>query len=167
MQFTVEKKQEFRIIGRSCPLSKRLEENFQRIPQEWDRALEDGTLGHLSELMDQSLQGLLGVSIHNEKEWKYFIAVSSADRKNDFEEYEIPPATWAVFCGRGTNKSLQELERRVITEWLPASGYEYAEIPDIEVYKRADPNDAVYEYWLPVIKGTGHKSKNTCDSMEG
>lgn len=48
--------------------------------------------------------------------------------------------------------SLQELERRVITEWLPTSGYEYAEIPDIEVYIKADPKDAIYEYWLPVVK---------------
>lgn len=43
-------------------------------------------------------------------------------------------------------------ERRVITERLPASGYEYAEIPDIEVYIKADPKDAIYEYWLPVVK---------------
>ena len=38
------------------------------------------------------------------------------------------------------------------TEWLPTSGYEYAEIPDIEVYIKADPKDAIYEYWLPVVK---------------
>ena len=47
---------------------------------------------------------------------------------------------------------MQELERRVITEWLPASGYGYTEIPDIEVYIKADPKDAIYEYWLPVVK---------------
>ena len=35
------------------------------------------------------------------------------------ENYVIPPATWAIFSGRGTNISLQNLERRVITEWLP------------------------------------------------
>ena len=39
----------------------------------------------------------------------------------------------------------------MITEWLPSSGYEYAEIPDVEVYLKADPNDCEYEYWLPVI----------------
>ena len=30
--------------------------------------------------------------------------------------------------------------------------YEYAEIPDIEVYIKADPKDTIYEYWLPVVK---------------
>ena len=70
----------------------------------------------------------------------------------NFEEYHIGSATWAIFSGHGTNRTLQELQRRVITEWLPTSGYEYANIPDIEVYLKADPNDAIYEYWLPIIK---------------
>lgn len=152
MNFKIEEKAAFRIIGLSCPLSRELEENFAIIPHEWDTALENGTLSRLHALMNQKPDGLLGVSIHNTKEWKYLIAVSSSKTDFCFEEYEIPAATWAVFSGRGTNVSLQNLERRVITEWLPTSGYDYAEIPDIEVYIKADPNDAIYEYWLPVIK---------------
>ncbi|XCP84381.1 AraC family transcriptional regulator [Roseburia hominis] len=152
LNFKIETKKEFRIIGKRCPLSHVLEENFSRIPHEWDAALANGTLTQLGAHMNQSPQGLLGVSVHHTEEWKYFIAVSSSDTDATFEEYRIPAATWAVFSGRGTNVSLQNLERRVITEWLPASGYRYAEIPDIEVYLKADPNDAVYEYWLPVIR---------------
>ena len=113
---------------------------------------ENATLAKLYGIMNDKPEGLLGVSVHNEKEWKYFIAVSSTEDSDTFEHYHIPVATWAVFSGRGTNVSLQELERRVITEWLPTSGYEYAEIPDIEVYIKADPKDAIYEYWLPVVK---------------
>lgn len=60
-----------------------------------------------------------------------------------------------MFSGHGTNKDLQELERRIIVEWLPTSGYQYAQIPDIEVYIQADPNDTIYEYWLPIIKKQG------------
>lgn len=143
MNFKIETKEAFRIVGKSCPLSKVLEENFARIPYEWDTALENGTLSKLYELMNDKPEGLLGVSVHNEKEWKYFIAVSSAENSDSFEQYDIPVATWAIFSGRGTNVSLQDLERRVITEWLPTSGYEYAEIPDIEVYIKADPKDAI------------------------
>ena len=152
MNFRIETKEAFRIVGKSCPISKVLEENFARIPHEWDSALENGTLAKLYGIMNDKPEGLLGVSVHNEKEWKYFIAVSSTEDSDNFEQYNIPVATWAVFSGRGTNVSLQELERRVITEWLPTSGYEYAEIPDIEVYIKADPKDAIYEYWLPVVK---------------
>lgn len=52
--------------------------------------------------------------------------------ENDFEEYLIDKATWAIFSGQRTNKSIQELQRRVITEWLPTSGYKYANIPDLK-----------------------------------
>ena len=159
LNFKVVTKEAFQILGRSCPLSKVIEENFAAIPHEWDTALKDGTLSALSSFIKQQPRGLLGVSVHNEKEWKYFIAVSTAERNHHFEKYEIPAATWAIFSGRGTNRSLQNLERQVITEWLPASGYDYAEIPDIEVYIQADPNDAIYEYWLPVVK---KEDKNGC-----
>ena len=152
MNYKIEQKESFQILGKSCPLSKVLDENFAAIPHEWDKALENGTLSELYSFMNKQPNGLLGVSVHNEEEWKYFIAVSSTEDSDNFEQYHIPVATWAVFSGRGTNVSLQELERRVITEWLPTSGYEYAEIPDIEVYIKADPKDAIYEYWLPVVK---------------
>ena len=73
-------------------------------------------------------------------------------KKDDtFEEYWIPACKWAIFEGQGTNHSLQQLEKRIITEWLPTSGFTYANSPDIEVYIKADPQEAVYEYWIPII----------------
>ena len=47
LQFRIEEKEAFRILGRSCPLSKELTENFQRIQAVWDAALADGTLARL------------------------------------------------------------------------------------------------------------------------
>lgn len=75
---------------------------------------------------------------------------SLTNTKDEFEEYTIPASKWAVFTGSGTNTSLQELERRVITEWLPFSGFEYGNAPDIEHYIQANPNNAEYEYWLSI-----------------
>lgn len=152
LNYKIVKKEHFRITGRSCPLSEILEENFKQIPNEWNEALANGTLEQLTNIMDQESYALLGVSIHHQDDWRYMIAVKSNEINDEFDDYIIPAATWAVFSGQGTNQSLQELEKHVITEWLPTSGYQYAEIPDIEVYIRADPTDAIYEYWLPVIK---------------
>lgn len=151
LDFRLEKRDGFRILGISSPLFRELERNFERIPGRWDQALKDGTLDKLLSLMDGEPSGLMGVSVHYLEDWRYLIAVSSSKSAEGMEAYEFPPASWAVFSGKGTNKSLQELELRVITEWLPSSGYVYADIPDIEVYLKADPNDCVYEYWLPVI----------------
>ena len=66
--------------------------------------------------------------------------------------YSSPTAMWAIFPGSGTGRSIQELERRIVTEWLPTSGYEFTEGPDIEVYFEPDPQNTSYEVWIPVRK---------------
>ncbi|WP_338056064.1 GyrI-like domain-containing protein [Thermanaerosceptrum fracticalcis] len=42
----------------------------------------------------------------------------------------------------------------MVTEWLPTSGYEYADAPDIEVYTDGDQQSPTYrsEVWLPIVK---------------
>lgn len=59
---------------------------------------------------------------------------------------------WAIFPGKGTGKSIQELEERIVTEWLPTSGYEFTQGPDVEVYFDPDPNNTQYEVWIPIKK---------------
>jgi len=153
MNYRIEKKDAFRIIGVSQPLDKEIEKNFAVVPQMWQEAALNGTIQRLAGMMDTAPMGLLGVSACNDVEqWKYFIAVSSTKETTEFEEYIIPAATWAIFAGAGTNQTMQELEQRIVTEWLPTSGYEYANAPDVEVYLNADPQNAQYEVWIPVIK---------------
>ena len=153
MNYRIETREAFRIVGLSAPLDKEIENNFMVVPQMWQEASVNGTIQKLAGMMDTSLRGLLGVSACNDEEqWKYFIAVSSTKTSEEFEEYTVPSSTWAIFSGTGTNQSIQELEQRIITEWLPTSGYEYANAPDIEVYLNPDPLNAQYEVWIPVVK---------------
>lgn len=153
MNYRIETKESFRIIGVSRPLEKEIENNFMVVPDMWQNAVTNGTVQKLAALMDTPPMGLLGVSVcNNEEQWKYFIAVSSTKTSDEFEEYLIPASTWAIFSGSGTNQSIQELEKQIVTEWLPASGYEYANAPDIEVYINPDPENAQYEVWIPVDK---------------
>lgn len=150
LNFRIEHKQAFRILGLSCPLDKSLENNFKVIPNEWNKAVENGKLMKLRQMNDLEPKGVLGICDHHSSIWKYYIAVASTQSHSEFETCVIPESMWAVFTGRGTNVSLQVLERRVIMEWLPTSGYQCADVPDIEYYIQADPNDAIYEYWLPI-----------------
>lgn len=48
--------------------------------------------------------------------------------------------------------AIQEIQKRAITEWLPTSGYEYADAPDIEVYLNQDPNNSKFEVWILIRK---------------
>lgn len=153
MNYRIETKDAFRIIGVSSPLHQEIERNFAIVPQMWQNAAANGTLEKLAGLMDSQPMGILGVSACNEEnEWKYFIAVSSSKEDAGLEEYIVPAATWAIFSGTGTNLSVQDLEQRIVTEWLPTSGYEYANAPDIEVYLNPDPQNSQYEVWIPVVK---------------
>lgn len=156
MNYRIETKEAFRIIGISAPLDQEIENNFTVVPRMWQDAAAQGTIQRLAGMMDAPPLGLLGVSACNsEDHWKYFIAVSSTRPCGEFEEYTVPACTWAVFSGAGTNQSIQELEQQIIAEWLPASGYEYANAPDIEVYLNPDPQNAQYEVWIPVSKKKG------------
>ncbi len=155
MNYRIEKKEEFRVVGLSCPMNNELEENFKNIPLFWDKVVEDGSLEQLERLADASSpKGLLGVCscIGEESNWKYYIAVASAQSVEGMEEYEVPAATWAIFSGscgeEQLSKAIQDLGQRVITEWLPSSGYSYGTGPDLEVYL----NDTDFEIWIPVVK---------------
>ena len=156
MNYRIETKEAFRIVGVSVPLEKEIEKNFAVIPSKWQEISLNGTLQTLAQMMNQEPMGVLGVSTCNEEEpWRYYIAVSTSLEAGDYEEYTVPAATWAIFPGEGTNQSIQELERRIVTEWLPTSGYEYGNAPDIEVYLNPDPQNARYEVWIPVTKKQG------------
>lgn len=153
MNYRIEAKDPFRIVGVSVPLHKDIEKNFMVIPPKWQEISLNGTLQRLIAMMDTPPMGVLGISTCNDTEpWRYYIAVSTSQTAEDLEEYVVPAATWAIFSGSGTNQSIQELERRIVTEWLPTSGYEYGNAPDVEVYLNPDPQNAQYEVWIPVIK---------------
>lgn len=155
MNYRIEEKEEFRIVGVSQPLHKEVEKNFDIVPKMWEKAAMDGTVPKLAELMNQQPMGVMGVSACGDaQEWKYFIAVSSTSPLDDtLEEYTVPAFKWAIFSGEGVcPQAIQDLEQRIVTEWLPTSGYEYDDGPDIELYLAPDPQNAKFEVWIPVRK---------------
>ncbi len=154
MEYRIEKKEAFRIVGISAPLQAEIEQNFETVPKLWGKAAQDGTIARLAQLMNSRPMGVLGVSACNTEadRWRYYIAVASTAEAGEFEEYTVGAFTWAIFSGQGTGLSIQELERRIVTEWLPTSGYEYASGPDVEVYLDPNPENTAYEVWIPVVK---------------
>lgn len=154
MNYRIEKKEAFRVVGVSEPLHKEIEKNFEIVPKMWQKASADGTVMKLLSMMENEPKGMLGVSACNDAEfWRYYIAVASDQPIDEgLEAYEIPACTWAIFHGKGTPKSIQVLEKRIVTEWLPTSGYEYDDAPDIEVFIDNHPTEAAYEVWIPVVR---------------
>ena len=149
LEYRIEKRPAFSVTGLSAPLDRELESNFQAVPHLWNKVAAEGWIPQLMGCMTGEPQGLLGISACcGEEQWRYYIAVAG---QGGPERCTIPAATWAIFPGAGAMpEAVQALERRVVTEWLPTSGYLYANAPDIEVYLNADPTNARFEVWLPV-----------------
>ncbi|HWP51509.1 MAG TPA: AraC family transcriptional regulator [Clostridia bacterium] len=154
MDYKIEKKEAFRIVGISTPLEQEIEKNFETVPKLWSKVAQDGTIAKMAGLMNGQPIGVLGVSACNgaKEQWRYYIAVASALPSDGLEEYSVPAATWAIFGGQGSGVSIQALEQRIITEWLPTSGYEYGNGPDVEVYFDPTPENTRYEVWIPVVR---------------
>ncbi|WP_040330071.1 AraC family transcriptional regulator [Clostridium ihumii] len=157
MNYSIVKREEIRIVGVKASLSNDIEKNFKQVPKLWDEVSISGKINEIVELMNKNSKGVLGVCctcMEKVSDWSYYIAVETdKEIPVGMDEYIIPACTWAIFSGEGEMPiAIQEVEKRAITEWLPTSGYEYADAPDIEVYLNKDPKNAKFEVWIPIRK---------------
>ncbi len=158
MEFRIVNKESFRIVGYATRESMTMEDCFEKVPLFWDRVMAENGMKKLCALMQgNSPQGVLGISTCDGGEYSgYFIAAATdAPVPEGMEEYIMPQATYAVFEAVGSMPdAIQEMQQRIISEWLPSSDYEYAPAADIEVYPEGDPKSPDYrcEIWLPIIK---------------
>ena len=44
-------------------------------------------------------------------EWEYYVAVASTKETDEYEEFVVPPSTWAVFYEEGPVIKMQELDQ--------------------------------------------------------
>ncbi len=151
LEYRIVRKEAFRITGISHSLDPDLEKNFDIVPTLWQEAGRKGTISKLSAYIKEEPLGLLGMSVSDEKkQWRFFIGVASDEEILGMDSYCLPKAAWVVFSTEGTHESLQQLEKRIWTEWFPNSGYEYADGPIIEVYKDPNPKHSKLELWMMV-----------------
>lgn len=158
MNYKIVKQDGFRIVGAKCREHMTMEDCFEKVPLFWQQVGAQGLIPEICRLMDGSgPMGVLGVSTCDGGAFSgYYIAAAS--RKpcpEGMEEYQIPQGDYAVFdCVGALPDAIQNMQRRILTEWLPASGYEYAPAPDIEVYLEGDQSAPDYrsQVWLPVVK---------------
>jgi len=163
MDYRIIEKPAFEILGRSRKFHTKNGENFIKIPQFWHEFMETDeykTLMGLPEGKSGAVTGgqCLGVCFGGEDtNWdpfSYGIGIEKPAKKSTikFEVIPVPAASWAVFdC---TLDNLQDVTKRIFSEWFPSTGYEHAPAPEIEVYLPGDfVNTAMKcQIWIPVVK---------------
>ncbi len=163
LDLRIEAKEPFRVVGISVPLYGDFEGMAKPVEQIWKIVEGNGTLQKLKRLMGKEPSGLLEVMIpdENTESWRYLISVATdAPIEESLEEYIVDDYTWAIFSYEGkTIEETQDLGKRVISEWLPTSGYEYDNGPDISVHAKDGTAGAILEYWLPVKKPSKSEAK--------
>lgn len=152
MEYQIIKREAFRIVGFRTLIPTDLDESFQAVPKFW--AEIGPRQAELFPLMNGEPEGILGVCTYGEEANYYYIAVSSsAPAPEGMHEWMIPAASWAVFSGSGRlPEAMQDLQRRVITEYLPDSAYELDRAPDIEVYLNRPGEESRFQIWVPVVR---------------
>lgn len=154
MEYRIEEKKAFKVMGISKDFS--YENANAEIPQFWNESFIQAekrlVLGMYGVCFDEEMAG---------NKFKYMIADDYDAEKfnqNKLDVHEIKAHTWAVFPCRGAMPlPLQEVNRRIFSEWLPASSYEIAEGYNIEYYSnpadfKMGMQDPEYytEVWIPV-----------------
>lgn len=163
MDYKIVDKPAFKVIGKGIRVSEKNGENYRRIPEFWGECYHSGFCAQLEQMADSNaVTGAckLGICVDyaaEQSEFTYLIGVENTKGAvpEGFTETEIPAAAWAVFESVGPMPdAIQNLNKRIYSEWFPTTGYERAGEFDMEVYPSGNPDSKNYrcEVWIPVIR---------------
>lgn len=159
LDYKMIEKDAFTVIGKKVKVSCKNNENFIVIPKFCGQCQKDGTFDFLEKLAQKEM-GILGICANFREEtdnFDYYAAAvyQGGEIPQGMETLEIPKSTWAVFESVGPMPdAIQDVWKRVFSEWFPTSGYEHAVGPELEVYGPGDMSKPDYRcsVWIPVYK---------------
>lgn len=162
MNYRIVENPAFRIVG----IMKRVPIQFHGANPEiaaLAKMLDEKTIQELKSMSNVEPMGILSASVHFSEgrmeemgELDHYIGVATTAACPDhLASLEVPASTWAVFESVGPfPETLQQTWGRIFSEWLPSSGYELAEGPEILWNEHKDVSSSTYrsEIWIPVAR---------------
>ena len=161
MDYKIVEKEAFMILEKAETHTTVNNENLKSIPNFWTRSHNDGTLNKLLDITSDKTYFFgvcYGSTPGHTETFDYSIAVScdkNTKIPEGFRKNTIPAGTWAIFeCNGPMPDAMQNMWRRIVSEFFPASGYQPACEMDIEAYTPGDMGSSDYrsEIWIPIIK---------------
>jgi AraC family transcriptional regulator len=123
------------------------------IPRQWDDFMK---LGSLPDQVGNVAYGAIcgGDPKTQTMEYMCAVEVKSFDAlPKDLGRMRVPAVRYAVFLHEGNVATIQDTWKQIFSAWLPSSGMQSAQTPDLEVYDErfdgATGNGGV-EIWLGV-----------------
>lgn len=156
MNYRIEEKEGFSIVGIKDRFSY-LDNLGKSVGEMWGNTPKE-TMQKISSLANVEPIALVGAysEMYEDNTTDYHIGVITTNEcPNDFVKLDLPAQTWAVFEIVGAlPTAMAEVWGRIYQEWFLTTGYESAEIPEIEWYSNGDMSSANYksEIWIPITK---------------
>lgn len=160
MNYKIVDKGPFKIFGKDFKTNVIEGRCFREIPEFWEKCISDGTFAKILKSAGKDENGIVDAGVlfeHNPRDgsMRYMIACDYPilNSPEEFTVLEIPSMTWAVFeVESNRDEDIQEVWRRIGSEWFPASNYEHADGPELERYSGNNAIDSRCQIWIPVIK---------------
>jgi len=155
MNYRIEQKEAFEVFGVAGIIrTDSQESSFIQVPKFRIKCDEDGSVDRMNALLGRSPDTVLHAALYDytENSFKYMICEYVKDNMvipKEYERLSVPALTWAIFPDE--NCDLQDVWRRIYSEWGPTSGYEHDDGPQFEMYYGESPN-ITGEVWIPVRK---------------
>jgi AraC family transcriptional regulator len=157
LNYKLIEREAFTVVGKKTEVTCQNGENFRIIPEFCKRCNEDGTCAALEKMVGDEL-GVMGICdvMHGDC-FDYYMAVThnGGEVPSGMAALAVPKSTWAVFEAVGPIPgAIQDVWKRIFSQWFPASSYEHAPGPELEVYGLGDMAAPDYRcwVWIPVVK---------------
>ncbi len=165
MDYRIIEKEAFTVYGIEEIFTTENGENLRAIPDFWAQAMKDGRMDRLGESTNFNgirdltpVNAICDYSSTGGSTFPYMLFAFKADKSNTdgYRVLEVPAATWAIFKSREhteeeTTAVIQDLIKRVYTDWLPTANYEKVNGFELEMYYGNPGSGKCYcETWIRV-----------------
>lgn len=166
IDYRIEKREAIRVAAKVKSFSIDNNINKVEIPKFWSDCFTDDSIKTLQQFSKNipsiTGDGILGIcdsnsSLNDNRYFNYAIGIETDENEvpTGYTIIDIPGGTWAVFkCIGSMPKAIQNMWRRIYSEFFPQSDYEPVQGIDFEYYTQGDNSKDNYisEIWLPVNK---------------
>jgi AraC family transcriptional regulator len=159
MNYRIEEKDSMEMFGIDTEISTVDNQNFVLVPKFWDKCRADGTIKKIRIARGIEESTPLHAAMYNctDTSHSYMIGyfTPNSEVPEGFVSLKIPSSTWAIFpieeldvIETGTQTAI--MWRRIFTEWFATSGYELANVPELELHYNKGNGKFLTEIWIPV-----------------
>lgn len=168
MNYRIVEREAFTVYGMEEIFDMENGENRVKIPLFWEKNLKDGSVDRLALSAKEpyrpyglgAVNAICGYRETGGTTFPYMLFAFKGEHSDlsGYTQVEVPASTWAAFSTdpheiADTTAAVQDLTRRIYTEWLPGAGFEKVDGYDMELYYRDEDGRSHCEVWIRVKPG--------------